>query len=202
MRKTWLIVAGVALMGLSSCQRPAAKLSQSSTPVAVPTLAALGTPRAPGLWEQRVTVGTSVQTSRVCLDAATDRQAALAGRALNEAQCSSHTVARTPQGWRITTICNMGEAGQVTTSGLATGDFSRRYQITLDQATTGSSSDSFNGNRHLVIESALQGPCPAGMAPGQAVLADGSQGSLSQMLPAQTAAVTLPAPAAAPALRR
>ena len=200
MRKTLLILECLLVAGALGCQRPAARHeAAATTPVA--TLAALGTPRAPGLWEQRVSNGTAVQISRVCLDAAMERTVALAGRSLNEAQCGTHTVTQGSDGWHIATICDMGAAGRVTTRGLATGDFAHRYQIRFDQATTGAASDALNGNRRLIVDATWQGPCPAGMAPGQMDTADGHRLAITDMLPATAPptgpAAATPGPAAA-----
>jgi hypothetical protein len=183
MRKALLLLA--AATALAACQRPATSRQNpvvAITPAAASADAALGTPHAPGLWEQRVSDGTTVQVLRACLDAAVDRQAALAGRALNENNCSSHSVTRGPDSWRIATVCDMGLSGRVSTTGVATGDFARRYQIRFESDTTGASVEQLNGHRRLVVDAALQGPCPAGMAPGD-VEQDGRRVQLASLLP-------------------
>lgn len=187
MRAAWLITGCLMATALAACQRPATQ-NQPRAAVAAPSAAtastaALGAARAPGLWEQRVSDGGAVQVTRICLDAATDRQMALAGRQLNETQCRSHSVSQGPGGWRINTVCDMGAAGQVTTSGVATGDFARRYEIRLEQTTTGAPTPGLNGHRRLLVNATLQGPCPAGMTPGQMVDASGQTVSVASQLP-------------------
>ena len=188
MRVAWMMTGCLMAASLAACQRPAThptpQAAVASPAAADASTAALGAARAPGLWEQRVSDGVGVQVTRICLDAATDRQMALAGRQLNESQCRSHSVSQGPGGWRIATVCDMGAAGQVSTTGIATGDFARRYEIRLDQTTTGAPTSGLNGHRRLVVTAALQGPCPAGMAPGQMVDAGGQTVSLASQLPA------------------
>jgi hypothetical protein len=211
MRNASLAASCVTLIALTACQRPATQGPQTVRAPVTPTAldAAIGTPRAPGLWEQRVSDGSVVQVSRVCLDTATDRQAALSGRSLNEAQCSAHSVTRAADGWHVATACDMGSAGQVTTTGLATGDFAHHYQIRFESETHGASAGQPNGRRRLVVEATWQGPCPAGMAPGQMDLSDGRRVSMSDILPGSVLPVPTtpttttpnpppPAPAASP----
>ncbi len=209
MRGAILILPLLALAGLTACQRPATRTQQGATTVPITQApdAGLGTQRAPGLWEQRVSDGQTVQVLRMCLDAATDRQMGLAGRSLNENQCSRHEVTRGPDGWRIATTCDMGVAGQVTSTGIATGDFSRRYQIRFDSETTGATDTRFNGRSRLVVDATWRGPCPTGMAPGQMEAPPGGERvAIAERLPPTVAGVptqpTAGTPASPPVLRR
>ena len=52
-------------------------------------------------------------------------------------------------------------------SGLATGDFTSRYQIRFETSTVGAALEQMNGQHRLIVDAAYQGPCPAGMSPGE-----------------------------------
>jgi hypothetical protein len=170
-------IAGLVLLAaLAACQRPPARNAEQAKTATPPAAAAHNAERRPGLWEQRVSDGQGVQVSRVCLDASTDRQLSLFGRQMSESQCQEHTVARQPNGgWRIATVCDMGSGGRVSTTGVATGDFTRSYQIRFETTTTGAALDQMNGQHRLIVDAAFKGPCPAGMAPGDMELPGGTR---------------------------
>ena len=169
---------GLALtLSLAACQRPPESAANSATNAATNTATSTAAPtaqRRAGLWEQRVSDGNTVQISRLCLDAATDTRLSLFGRQMNENQCQTHLMTRQPNGaWRISTVCDMGSGGRVTTSGLATGDFTSRYQIRFETSTVGAALEQMNGQHRLIVDAAYQGPCPAGMSPGEMELPGG-----------------------------
>ncbi|MFO1014503.1 MAG: DUF3617 family protein [Caulobacteraceae bacterium] len=189
------LVLSISLLALAACAKPAEKPAE-------PAAYAESTARSPGLWELRISDGENVQVQRECLDAATDKQLSLIGRQTNDQNCEKHLMTRQPDGsWRFSTVCDMGSGGVVKSEGTATGDFATRYQMRVEQSTSGAAVPMLNGNRRLVIDAArVSSQCPAGMKPGEAELPGGRRINMVEISapPAPSAPVVQPATSAAP----
>ena len=174
------IVALIAMAGsaaLAGCHPPH-KADQSRM-----TLPGADTaPRKEGLWEQKVSDGAHpAQVTRLCLDAGAHRAVAYLGQSLNRDLCSKSGMKRGDDGaWSFSSTCKAPDGGEVTTTGVATGDFTAAYQIKLQRTQTGGRTP---GVQRFVVDAAWKGPCPADMKPGDIVLADGHKEAISQVTP-------------------
>lgn len=171
-----LFLAAATVLALSACSKSDDQAAKP--PEGAKTVAPSQTPpqRKPGLWEQRVSNGDFVQVTRICLDAAVDAKLSWWGAQATQDVCEKNLTSRTSDGgWRFSSVCDMGSGGKTTTSGVATGDFDKHYQITAESSTVGAAAPMMNGTRKMTIDAAWQGPCPAGMAPGEMSLPGGAK---------------------------
>ena len=155
-------------LALSACNKPETAADKPFQPSSVaPT-------RKSGLWEQRVSNGEDVQVSRLCVDAATEARLSWWGAPASKDICEKNLAsARTDGGWQLSSVCDMGSGGKVTTSGVATGDFQTHYLIVAETSTVGAAAPQMNGARKMTIDAAWQGPCPANMKGGDMTLPGG-----------------------------
>lgn len=172
--------AALILLALAACSRPAEPVrtpeGQAFQPSSAPPR------RKPGLWEQRVSNGDFVQVSRVCLDAATEARLNWWGGQATQDVCEKNLFsARVAGGWQVSSVCDMGSGGKVTTSGVVTGDVNAHYQLTAESSTVGAEAPQMNGIRRMVVDAAWQGPCPADMKPGDMSLPGGIRINLLDM---------------------
>jgi hypothetical protein len=176
-----LSLAGLALLALAGFQK---KAEEAPAPTAQATPEMVAPARKPGLWEQRVSNGEVLQVSRVCLDPEVDAKISWWGAPATRDVCQKNLVTHRPDGgWQFSSVCDMGTGGQVTTAGVATGDFSAHYQLAGQSSTVGAAAPHMNGVRRLTIDAAWQGPCPAGMQPGDMSLPGGAKISLLELHP-------------------
>lgn len=182
------LVCGTAALVLAGCNRkdgegqakPGAEQAAPARPAPVPkTPTPVDTPRRKaGLWEQRISQqGVDfVQVNRLCLDNATDVKLSWWGNQGPRALCEKNLISRHTDGtWRFSSVCDMGSGGVTTTSGVASGDFSSHYMIKAESSTTGAAVPQMNGQRAVTIEAQRQGPCPAGMKPGDMEIPGGKR---------------------------
>jgi hypothetical protein len=171
------VVLGVGALVLAACQKKeetAAATGQAAPAAAKAPAAPVGPPkRKPGLWVQTVSSQGTSQTSRICLDAATEAKMSVWGQQMGEGMCSKNVITPTAGGWTFESVCSMGGAGAISTSGKATGDFNSKYVLKAVSTTTGSSMAQANGTHEMEVTGAWEGPCPAGMRPGDMTLPGG-----------------------------
>lgn len=188
MRAAVLASLSLALV-VSACNRkdaegeapPAGEAAGSSNSAAAP---ATPPKRRPGLWEMRTSMQDVdfVQTTRVCLDEATEAKLSMFGANVTKDMCEKNLVTRQIDGsWRFSSVCDMGSGGKTTTSGVATGDFSSKYQVRAESSTTGAATPQMNRQSTVVIDAAWQGPCPAGMKGGDMTLPGGGKINMLEM---------------------
>jgi hypothetical protein len=169
-RRTLMLTAIVAATALGACKQPNGAVD-GGTRAAMPGADAQA--RKAGLWEQKVSDGAGAQVTRLCLDAASHTAMFYLGESLNKDLCKSHTMTRRADGsWAFESVCTAGGA-QVTSKGVATGDFNAAYQIKVEQTTLGAAGSPPGTPQRFVVDAAWKGPCPAGMKPGDIVLSDG-----------------------------
>jgi len=139
-------------------------------------------PRKEGLWEQRVTPdGAPAQVTKLCLDGAAHRAVAYLGESLNRDLCSKSGMKKGDDGaWSFSSTCKAPGGGEVTTTGVATGDFTAKYQIKLQRSQVGGSTP---GVQRFVVDAEWKGPCPADMKPGDILLANGHKEAISEVSP-------------------
>lgn len=180
-----VLVLGVGLLALAACQKksetaattgdaPAASASAPAGPVSPPK-------RKPGLWTQTVSTGGMTQTMKLCLDEATEAKMTVWGQQASKDICETNTVTPTAGGWTFVSACDMGQAGKVTTTGKATGDFSSKYMIKATSVTTGSTMAQANGTHEMEMTGTWEGACPASMKPGDMTLPNGMTMNLNTL---------------------
>lgn len=154
---------------------PASATAQASGPVAMPT-------RKPGLWLQTVSMGDFKQSTRLCLDAATDKSMSLWGAQATQEMCSQTQMSRGLDGSiSFSSTCDMGSGGKSTSKGVVKGDFNSKYTVEADTTTEGASAPQMNGSRKMTLEAAWQGPCPADFKPGDMELPGGMKMNVAEL---------------------
>jgi hypothetical protein len=181
-RLTLLAVAALST-ALVACNRKdsgetAATGDEAAAPAgkAAPPAVPPAPKRKVGLWEMRMSMAEVdfVQTMRVCLDAATDAKTAVWNAQMSKDMCSRQTATRQPDGsWAFTSVCDMGSGGVVTTQGVASGDFSKRYQVRMTSTTAGAATPQMNRTSNMTMDAAWLGACPEGMKGGDVELPGG-----------------------------
>jgi hypothetical protein len=182
-----VLVAATALLALAACHRkpaedhpkaPAAPGAPPASHAAAPTAAP---ERTPGLWEQKVSAAGRTQVTRICLDRAAERRFTWWGQHAGQSACA-HTqlTPRAGGGWDFASTCDMGRGGRISTRGTVTGDFAKRYQVTAKSTVSDAAAPEMNGAHELTVEASWQGPCPAGMRPGDMLLPGGMKINMMQ----------------------
>jgi hypothetical protein len=179
-----VLVLCVGLLALAACQKKSETAAVGDTPSAAATApaASLGPPkRKPGLWTQTVSSDGMTQTMKLCLDEATEAKMTVWGQQASKDICEKNTVTPTAGGWTFVSACDMGQAGKVTTTGKATGDFNSKYVIKATSVTTGSSMAQTNGTHEMEMTGTWEGACPANMKPGDMTLPNGMTMNLNSL---------------------
>jgi hypothetical protein len=124
--------------------------------------------RRPGLWELRTSTegDEGVQRTQICLDAGTDPKIALWGAQATPG-CNHSEAVRLPDGsWRFRTSCWLGSGGQLSTSGVVTGDLASRYIVRAEQTRSAAEAPQLNRTIRVTTEAQRIGDCPAGWRGG------------------------------------
>jgi hypothetical protein len=189
--KRAIAFSAVALLGLAACQKQktgTVTLSTRTTVSAAATApeASIGPsttpPRKPGLWAQTISTGRMQQTTRICLDAATERKLAWWGAQAGKQTCAQQTVAPAPGGgWAFHSVCASPSGGTVASDGAASGDFGSHYKVEATSTTTGGPMPEANGVHKMTLEATWQGPCPADMKPGDMQLPGGMKMNMAEV---------------------
>jgi hypothetical protein len=188
MRKAF-VLAVMGALALAGCNRkpseapkppaapgapPAASASAGAAPAAMPQ-------RAPGLWEQKVSTEGRSQVSRICLDKAVEQRFTWWGQHAGRGACSQTAVSARPGGgWDFASTCDLGEGGVTRTKGEVTGDFAKAYKLSAESTVSGAKAAEMNGTHRMTLEASWQGPCPAGMRPGDMLLPGGMKINMLQ----------------------
>lgn len=189
-RRSMMAVLSLATLALASCNRGGEETAQDEAPATVeaetPAVGSAAAPpppkRKPGLWEQRVSTEGMVQVTRICFDEALESRLGWWGQEATNEGCEKNLVTRRMDGsWQFSSVCDMGSGGKTTTSGVATGDFDRRYVIKAESSTVGAAAPQMNGTREINIEGVWQGACPDGFRPGDMELPGGIRMNLLDM---------------------
>lgn len=190
--KIGLIVAGVSALALTACNKKADEAAKTET-AAAPGAAAPAADGAPrhkaGFWQQVVTVdGVTAPVSKICLDDALSAKMPIGATPAGVA-CSKNLVSRTATGYSLSSVCEMGTGGVVSTEGTVTGDFDNAYEMTARVTTTGAQVAHMNRAVTVRLSSKRLGDCPAGMSPGAEQTPDGVIIDRSQYDPAKAKAI-------------
>ena len=161
MRRIWLVVAGC--LALAGCGKgvTTVKVSQPAD-------------RKPGLWEQTVVSAGRTQVTRHCLG---EGVTSSFGTAIAEGarSCTPARMSGTAHGFSVEATCDYGEGGTSMAHAVVSGDPAASYRMELTTTVTGAKAPQMNGTRTSVTTAAWKGPCPAGMAPGDIDLPDGTR---------------------------
>jgi hypothetical protein len=178
------LILGTGLLALAGCQKkPETPTSATGeAPSAAASAPMTGPPRRKaGLWTQTVTTQGMTQTSKICLDEATEAKMTVFGQQMNKELCPKNEVTPGVGGWSFASECNMGAAGKISTTGKATGNFNSSYVVKATSVTTGSSMAQANGTHDMEMTGTWEGPCPADMKPGDMLLPGGVKVNLNSM---------------------
>lgn len=180
-------ISAMALLALTACSRKtdtaasaaggAGAPAATTAPDAKPAPLAGIPSRKAGLWEQTISTEQMHQTTRMCLDDTTEQKMkwwATESRGDVKSMCPEQSM--TPKltgGWKIHSVCKIGDAGTVTSDGDVTGDFGSHYAMTMTSVTTGSSMAQANGTHKITMEGSWKGACPPDMRAGDVVMPGG-----------------------------
>jgi hypothetical protein len=187
MRRVLVIgVMTASALALSACgKKDAAKApAASDAPAAGSSTAFVAPQRKPGLWSQTVTTAGMTQTAKICTDATTEAKLSLWGGQATKDMCSQQEMKRALNGdITFSSVCSMGSAGTITSTGTMTGDFSSKYVVNAKSVTTGAGAPQMNGEREMTMEAVWLGHCPADFKPGDMEVAQGVKFNILEMDP-------------------
>ena len=167
-------IVGLGVLALAACQKKAQEADpaaeQAGKAATAGASAGLGMRKA-GLWSQTVNADGHTQTMKICFDAANLEDAEFSGDVTKD-KCSEHTVTPAPGGWSFKSVCDLGPGGHIVSTGTATGG-GDGYKVDVTTVTTDAAMPQANGTHQAAIEAKWEGPCPAGMKPGDIDLPGG-----------------------------
>ncbi len=189
MRPALAALTGLSLLALGACHRhdqdaaPTASaapsaVAPSNAPPALPP--PTRPPRRLGLWEQHMSTDglEGVQTTALCIDAASEAHLPMAGPLSEAGRCSeSHMLRKTDGSWAFSSVCDHGSGGKTTIAGAITGD-ATAYVVQADSTTTGAQTPQENGAHHVNITARWMGACKPGQKGGDLELPNGQTISL------------------------
>ena len=206
MRKRHTFAAAAVLLGgltLAGCggkdeaKSPAEKpggaaAASAAAPTAGPRL-------RPGLWRVVSSGDGPVGESRMCLDEAVQARLNVIGSQASPGSCqATETRPRPGGGWTFRTGCDMTAlgGGHSVSEGEITGDLTTAYSSRSTVVTTGADVAHMNNTVTIASDGTYEGPCPAGMKPGDIEIPGGVKFNMVEMADmAARARPTAPAPA-------
>lgn len=129
-----------------------------------------------GLWEQTITEDGKARVMggmRICLGPAVGADLALLGEKASAKNCRRQAERQPDGSWRFQSVCHLGLAGEMTSVGEASGDFTTHYRVRAENTVSGSHLPHANGRHIVELDYRWLGPCPAGMTPGQVAMRNG-----------------------------
>jgi hypothetical protein len=172
MRKLAVVMSlSTVALAMTACGKPGEKAAAGAAPGAAPASApasdmAMPT-RAAGLWKQTISSHGKDQVVRICLDPDTDKKMALWSQGMGMEQCSKNEHHRGLDGSvTFESECEMPPSGHISSKGVAKGDFSSHYTVTIEGTITGAAMKQMNGSNTTVIDAQREGACPAGWKGG------------------------------------
>ena len=202
-----ILVCATAVLALSACgkkDQAGTAASPGPTPIAAAKAPGSMVPpaRKAGLWEQTISTGKMVQTSRICFSDELNKTMTLWGQQSGKADCSEQSMTPTLGGWKFRSTCNLGSSGTVRSQGEAKGDFGRHYTVDMKSSTTGAAAPQMNGEHAMTLEGTWKGPCPADFKPGDMELPGGMKINMLTMAQAGPGAGGKPSPEQMAAMRK
>jgi len=175
-------LAGVALVSLAACNKPAggnstaAATAGGAAPAAGPLSVDQMPHRKPGLWKQTMVMdgAPSVGAIQLCVDEASETKMNIASQNVAGAKCDKPQFTRALDGSiAFSNSCDMGADGKMQTSGTIKGDFNSGYVATIATTTSGAPIAQMNGAHTMVINATWTGPCAPGQTGGDMILPNG-----------------------------
>ncbi|MDB5431126.1 MAG: hypothetical protein JWP35_2242 [Caulobacter sp.] len=170
-----LLTASAAVLALAACSKPAGKTAsgEAAAPGAAPAstgisaqMGAMPT-RAAGLWTQTIHTKDHSQAIKICLDADTDKRMSMWSQGMGMEKCSKNEAHRGLDGTvTFESECDIPPSGHISSKGVAKGDFSSHYTVTIDGTITGAAMKQMNGASSTTIDAVRDGDCPAGWKGG------------------------------------
>jgi hypothetical protein len=159
-----------AALALGACNKAGDKAGSAAAPGAAPAASVAEMPmpnRTAGLWKQTISGRGHAQTVRICLDANTDKKMALWSQGMGMEHCSKNEHHRGLDGSvTFASECDLPPSGHVSSKGVANGDFSSHYTVTIEGTIEGAAMKQMNGSSTTVIDAVREGDCPAGWKGG------------------------------------
>lgn len=161
----------ISALSLSACERrketpeapEAPQAPAAPAPAAAPAAPAapITFQRKPGLWEMQMSMGgiDFVQKSQTCVKAGENDTTAFNPQAPGPENCSRQAVVKQADGWRFETVCDMGSGGEVSVSGVASGDFDTRYQVRSQMVISGAAVPQMNRTTTVNVDARRIGDC-------------------------------------------
>ena len=151
-------------------------------------------PRRPGLWELSMKVEKPSRmapiSTRMCIDAATDREAMDFALRMSKSNCARHDVRKTGAIWVIDAECTFGPIKSATKTTIA-GDFQSAVTIRMEGTTEGGFAGEQGPQPTLITQTATWKAADCGdLKPGEMGMAGGIKFNIKQLksLPGLTGA--------------
>ncbi len=178
------VLAAAAMVAVAGCDGGHPGATPQSTPKSTGSSVSAFPARRAGLWTQTVVRDGKplgpVGKMRVCLGAATDARLGIFGHETGES-CHSTSLTRDGGVLRFASSCNLGKAGVVNNQGTVSGDLASDYTVHSQTEVTGALLPTMNGRHVFDMTARYLGPCPGGMAPGDAVLNGGVKVNINRL---------------------
>jgi hypothetical protein len=152
----------------------------------VPALALDLPPRSPGQWELRVKQETPPDpeevTTRICLDAASDRKFMELGLSIAKESCPVYETKREGDTWVIDATCTFGKM-KSTSRTVVSGDFARAYTMRITATTEGAPGQPKGPQTSVTVQTGrlMQPTCLPGFRPGDMELPGGMKMNINDM---------------------
>ena len=131
-----------------------------------------GPTRKPGLWSITMDMAAPMamhQALQMCTDATTETgNRSLINTMSPTSNCAAGPMSVAGGRWSYSSNCKVGTMTMMTT-GVASGDFTSGYHIDSTTTTTPAPIPSM-AQTHMTIDARWVGPCPASLAPGEAMM--------------------------------
>jgi Protein of unknown function (DUF3617) len=148
--------------------------------------------RKPGLWETRMVTekpeGGPAITSRMCIDAATDREMMEFGLKMSRGNCKRFDMRRAGATWVIDAECAFGPLKSVTKTTIS-GDFQSAVNVRIEGTSEGMPGMGGGPQPTLMTQTATwkAASCGDGMQPGDVSLGNGMKMNVRQLKELQKA---------------
>lgn len=179
---------GAALVSLAACSKapasnaaaaPGAPDASASAPAgaAGPLTPDQFPHRKPGLWTMVMGMDAppSGPGTKLCVDEASEaKMSAFAQQKMpGGGHCDTHVSRNLDGSLNVSSACDMGSNGKVTTTGTVKGDFNSSFTEAMNTTYAGSPVAALNGNHTMTIVQSWAGPCPPGARPGDLTMGNG-----------------------------
>jgi hypothetical protein len=148
--------------------------------------------RRPGLWETQMVIekpkSTPAITSRMCIDAATDREMMEFGLKMSRNNCKRFDIRRLGGSWVIDADCTIGPRNS-TTKTTITGDFQSAMTIRIEGSTDGMLGPGGGSQFTLITQTSTwkAASCGNDLKPGDVSIGNGMKMNVRQLRELQKA---------------